>query len=150
MDELEEVRAGRGVAVAGCSWDRWKEGGGAVRTVVVATWEWQYWLRYGGLGKKNVFFFFSYSTNRISVNTAFLVLIFVLFEPPYYYLSNGTDINPMPTLFAPPRDALHFFYPLCLSSTCFLSFSLYQPYICQYCFSGVDFHTIRTALLLSI
>jgi hypothetical protein len=38
MDELEEVRAGWGVAVAGCSWDRWKEGGGAVRTVVVATW----------------------------------------------------------------------------------------------------------------
>jgi hypothetical protein len=99
---------------------------------------------------RRLVFFPSHSTNRISVNTAFLVLVFAPFEPPCYYLSNGIYINPMPTLFAPPRDALHFFYPLCLSSTCFLSFSLYRPYLCRYCIFGVDFCTIRTALLLSI
>jgi hypothetical protein len=37
-----------GVAVAGCSWYRWKEEIGAVRMVPVGEWQWQYWLSCGG------------------------------------------------------------------------------------------------------
>jgi hypothetical protein len=46
------VRAGRGVAVAGCSWHRWIEEISAVRMVVVGAWQWQYWPSNGRLKKK--------------------------------------------------------------------------------------------------
>jgi hypothetical protein len=45
------VRAGRGVAVAGCSWHRWIEEISAVRMVVVGAWQWQYWPSNGRLKK---------------------------------------------------------------------------------------------------
>jgi hypothetical protein len=39
------------VAVAGCGRHRWIREISAVILISVATWQWQYWLRYGGLKK---------------------------------------------------------------------------------------------------
>jgi hypothetical protein len=92
-----------------------------------------------------IFFCFDFhSTDRISVNTAFLVLIFTPFEPRCSGLSTGTDIDPMPTLFAPPRVAL----PSRIDIF-FLSLVLVVDFL------GFDFHStdrisVNTAFLVLI